>query len=117
MNHFIFLSSLDWLSAEVRHAYYPDGGYGITSDWEGYTYSLVWMIYAVGLLFLGLKRANEQIRLAGFAVLSIVVLKVFLSDMSNLEGLARAMSFMGLGAALIGTGYLYQKMKVIEKAV
>ncbi len=103
-----------WLSAEVRHAFHPQDGFVSTNDWENYTYSLVWLLYSVGLLILGLKRQNEAIRLGGLGVLSVVVLKVFLSDMSQLEGLARALSFMGLGAALIGIGYLYQKMKTFD---
>lgn len=110
-----FLTLWFWLSAEVRHAFHPHGGYGSTSDWEGYTYSLIWLIYSIALLIIGLQRKNEIIRLAGLGVLSVVVLKVFLSDMSELEGLARALSFMGLGAALIGIGYLYQQLKPMEQ--
>ena len=35
--------------------------------------------------------------------------KVFLFDMSELTGLYRALSFLGLGLCLIGIGYLYQR--------
>ena len=110
-----FLAFWFWLSAEVRHAFHPSGGHGSPSDWEGYTYSLIWLMYSVILLVIGLQRRNETVRLAGLGVLSVVVLKVFLSDMSELEGLARALSFMGLGAALIGIGYLYQRLKVVDE--
>ena len=37
-------------------------------------------------------------------------LKIFLFDMSGLEGLMRALSFIGLGLVLIGIGLLYQKL-------
>ena len=40
----------------------------------------------------------------------LTVLKVFLIDMSNLEGILRALSFIGLGAVLIGIGLFYQKI-------
>jgi len=103
-----------WISAEVRHFFHPNGGHSPESNWEIYSYSLVWILYAIAVLVVGLKRRNETIRLAGLGVLSVVVLKVFLSDMSALEGLARALSFMGLGGALIGIGYLYQKLKTDE---
>ena len=39
----------------------------------------------------------------------LVVLKVFLSDMSGLEGLYRIASFIGLGLSLVGIGWLYQR--------
>jgi uncharacterized membrane protein len=35
---------------------------------------------------------------------------VFLIDMSNLTGIWRALSFLGLGAVLIGIGWLYQRL-------
>jgi uncharacterized membrane protein len=41
-------------------------------------------------------------------VLALVVLKVFIGDMSNLEGLLRIASFVGLGFCLVGIGWLYQ---------
>jgi uncharacterized membrane protein len=37
-----------------------------------------------------------------------VVVKVFVGDMSNLEGLFRIASFVGLGLCLVGIGWLYQ---------
>ena len=42
-------------------------------------------------------------------VLALVVLKVFIGDMSNLEGLLRIASFVGLGFCLVGIGWLYQR--------
>jgi uncharacterized membrane protein len=39
----------------------------------------------------------------------LVVLKVFLWDMSSLEGLYRIASFIGLGLCLVGIGWLYQR--------
>jgi uncharacterized membrane protein len=41
---------------------------------------------------------------------SLTVLKVFLIDLAGLEGVLRALSFLGLGAALIGIGLVYQKL-------
>ena len=38
------------------------------------------------------------------------MLKVFLIDMAYLEGFLRALSFIGLGAVLIGIGLFYQRM-------
>jgi len=36
---------------------------------------------------------------------------VFLSDMAELEGVLRALSFLGLGAALVGLGYAYRRLR------
>ena len=49
------------------------------------------------------------LRYASLAVLMVVVLKVFLFDMSDLTGLYRVASFLGLGLCLVAIGYLYQR--------
>ncbi len=50
------------------------------------------------------------LRYAFLVVLLETVLKVFLVDMSDLDGLFRALSFLGLGLCLVGIGYTYQRL-------
>jgi uncharacterized membrane protein len=75
---------------------------------ETYAYSAVWLGFALFLFVAGIRLRNQPVRLAGLAVLALVVLKVFVGDMSNLEGLYRIASFVGLGLCLVGIGWLYQ---------
>ena len=42
--------------------------------------------------------------------MTLTVAKVFLLDMSDLTGIYRALSFIGLGVVLIGIGLLYQRL-------
>lgn len=85
------------------------------SDWKGflqaelYTYSVVWLLLGLVLLALGYRFRSTALRIASAVLVFIAVIKVFLIDMSNLEGLYRALSFFGLGVALIGIGRFYQK--------
>jgi uncharacterized membrane protein len=76
---------------------------------ENYAYSAVWLVFALALFVAGIKLQRQPVRLAGLAVLALVVLKVFIGDMSNLEGLLRIASFVGLGFCLVGIGWLYQR--------
>jgi uncharacterized membrane protein len=101
-------ASFAWLTLEVRHFFYPSGGPGPVSDWEWYAYSAAWLLYAVVLMLIGMRLDERKLRMAGVGLLGLVVVKVFVFDMNHLEGIARALSFMGLGVVLIGTGYLYQ---------
>jgi uncharacterized membrane protein len=50
------------------------------------------------------------VRLASGLFVVAAVLKVFLYDLAQLEGILRALSFIGLGAVLIGIGLAYQKL-------
>ena len=77
---------------------------------ETYTYSVVWLIIGVGLLVLGSRLDARSLRLASAGLVLVSVLKVFLIDMANLEGILRALSFIGLGAVLIGIGLFYQRV-------
>jgi uncharacterized membrane protein len=80
------------------------------SDAELYCYSVAWLIYGGLVLALAIWRHLPALRHAGAGLVVLVVLKVFLVDASDLTGLYRFASFLGLGLTLIGLGYLYQRM-------
>jgi uncharacterized membrane protein len=86
------------------------------SDAELYGYSAAWLIIAAGLIALGLRLRQRNLRHAALIVLSIVVIKVFGIDMAGLTGLYRVASFFGLGLSLVGVGYLYQRFMVRDAA-
>lgn len=100
-----------YVSLEVRHLFDP--GFdrsGLGADGlELYTYSIVWLLFGVALLALGFVRGAAALRHAGMALVCVVVAKVFLVDMAGLQGLLRVLSFLGLGAALVGLGYAYRR--------
>ncbi len=77
---------------------------------ETYTYSALWLVIGVVLLTAGVWLKSQVLRIASAALIAIAVLKVFLFDMSELEGVLRALSFIGLGAVLIGIGLFYQRL-------
>ena len=76
---------------------------------ESYAYSAVWLGFALALFVVGIRLGRQYVRYAGLGVMVLVVLKVFLWDMSSLEGLYRIASFVGLGLCLVGIGWLYQR--------
>ncbi|MFG1477727.1 DUF2339 domain-containing protein [Xanthobacter sp. V4C-4] len=77
---------------------------------EWYAYSATWLAFGMVLLGLGLWRGSRRLRQASAAVMSATVLKVFISDMADLEGVLRAVSFIGLGLVLVAMGWLYQRL-------
>ncbi len=98
------------ITLEVRRVFHgPDLTLGPTSDAEWYAYSIVWLIYAGILLAAGILRGTPELRYGSLALVLFTVAKVFVWDMSALTGLYRALSFLGLGACLVGIGYLYQR--------
>ena len=77
---------------------------------ETYTYSALWLVIGVALLTAGVWLKSQVLRIASAVLIAVAVLKVFLFDMSELEGVLRALSFIGLGAVLIGIGLFYQRL-------
>jgi uncharacterized membrane protein len=75
------------------------------------SYSLIWAVYAIGMVVSGLLRRYRPVRLMALAVLAATILKVFLFDLSFLEGVYRILSFLALGAILVAVSFLYQKFR------
>jgi uncharacterized membrane protein len=82
---------------------------------ERYAYSLAWVLLGVVLLAAGIVTHGRLLRYASLAVMLIAVAKVFLYDMSNLSGLYRVFSFLGLGLSLLLLGYVYQRFVFREE--
>lgn len=99
------------LALEIRRAFQGPvlNGYG-TSDAEWYSYSAGFLLFAVAMLVTGIRFGWGWMRHAGLVLVLAVVAKVFLSDMSDLEGMYRVASFLGLGVSLVGIGWLYQRL-------
>jgi uncharacterized membrane protein len=101
-----------YVGLEIRRIFAgPELGFwrGFTQG-EQWSYSLALLATGILLLGLGLVCHNRFVRLASAAYLVLAVLKAFLVDLANLEGVMRALSFIGLGLVLIGIGLVYQRL-------
>ncbi|MFI5401769.1 MAG: DUF2339 domain-containing protein, partial [Planctomycetota bacterium] len=77
------------------------------------SYSLLWAVYAIGMVVGGFVRRYRPVRLLALAVLMGTILKVFLFDLSFLENPYRILSFLALGAILVAVSFLYQKYRSV----
>lgn len=75
--------------------------------WAQMAISLVWSVYGALMLIGGIAKSYQPLRLAALALLSATVCKVFLFDLSFLDGPLRILSLAGLGGALIFISWLY----------
>lgn len=109
--------ALAYLSLQVRRYFHgPVLTIGPTTDAEQYAYSAVWLIFGVALLVVGVLLKSQAVRLASAAVVVLTVLKVFFVDMRDLTGFYQAISFIGLGAVLMGIGWVYQRLLFPRRA-
>ncbi|MEP2979175.1 MAG: DUF2339 domain-containing protein [Lentilitoribacter sp.] len=99
-----------WINLTIRHFYHGvEISYASITQSENYTYSIVWLLIGILVLYLGIRWREQLLRKISGLIILVVVLKAFLIDMSNLEGVLRAISFIGLGITLMGIGFVYQR--------
>jgi len=67
-----------------------------------------WGVYGVALLILGFIRYGRSMRLAGMSTIFLMVGKLFLVDLSQLQAVWRILLFMGFGAIFLFLGYYWQ---------
>ncbi|MNE39718.1 hypothetical protein D3C80_1336840 [compost metagenome] len=67
--------------------------------------SIVWTLIALSLMIGGHLRQRREVWLIGAALIGVVVAKLFFVELSNRGGLARIVSFIGVGVLLLVVGY------------
>ncbi len=67
--------------------------------------SIVWTLIALGLMIGGHLRHRREVWLIGAVLIAVVVAKLFFVELSNRGGLARIVSFIGVGGLLLVVGY------------
>lgn len=92
---------------QIYHGQYLD--VGVVSNGEVYTYSVAWLLTGICLLFFGTLKQNKTLRIASLAFMMLAIAKVFLYDASELTGLLRVFSFLGLGISLMGLSWFYSR--------
>jgi uncharacterized membrane protein len=77
--------------------------------------SMLWLVWALGLLGAGFWKKSQAIRWQALMLLGVVIVKVFLFDLSFLEKFYRIVSFLLLGLALMLISFYYQRQLLGRK--
>lgn len=72
-------------------------------------YSIMWALYALGLIFLGFRKQSKLLRVAGIILFGLTLVKIFLVDLIDISTESRIFLFVAVGILLLVTSYLYQK--------
>jgi hypothetical protein len=92
------------------------GGSVDTDFHRGHTaVSAFWGLIGLVLLYVGLTRLRA-LRVAGFAMFTVSLAKIFLFDLPSLSSITRALSFLAVGAVLLLGGFFYQRLATAQPA-
>nr|WP_311529963.1 DUF2339 domain-containing protein [uncultured Ralstonia sp.] len=68
--------------------------------------SMFWTVLALAVMVFAKRRASRALWFTGGALLGVIVVKLFLFDLSRVTGVERIVSFIGIGVLLLLIGYL-----------
>ncbi|MFH0911689.1 MAG: DUF3999 family protein [Planctomycetota bacterium] len=83
------------------------------SDWQlgQMIMTLVWGVYAAGLLCAGFRLRRKEWRLAALALFALAALKLVALDMRQVKDLYRVLTFLVLGLLMFAAAYLYHRLE------
>ncbi|MCP4568442.1 MAG: DUF2339 domain-containing protein, partial [FCB group bacterium] len=93
------LAVLGWLGVELAHL----------ANGQGWV-SVSWGIYGAILLILGLRLNIHLLRPVGIGTLMLLVGKLFIVDLAELETIWRVLLFIGFGGVFLLLGYFFRSM-------
>ncbi|MFC4161024.1 DUF2339 domain-containing protein [Chitinimonas lacunae] len=100
-----------WANAMLARAFHHFGGFdfsarvllGEPAFQAGL--SLLWSTVALASMFYATRRGLRALWITGAALIGLTVLKLFVLDLAEFGGLARIVSFIGVGLLLVGVGF------------
>lgn len=83
------------------------GGFGV-----GYKIllSLLWAVFAVGMIVVGIKRKVPILRVTAMVILGVTLLKMFFYDLNALSTISKTVVFVIIGGLLLLGAYFYQNL-------
>ncbi len=69
--------------------------------------SILWALFAISLLFAGIRASQRNLRVAGLVLFAVVFAKVFLSDLDRLDAIYRILALFVVALLLGGGSFLY----------
>lgn len=79
-------------------------------------FSIFWTVLALGAMAFATRRSIRPLWFAGAALMAVVVAKLFLVDLSNIGGVERIVSFIGVGVLMLVIGYFAPVPPKAERA-
>ena len=71
----------------------------------------LWGLYSIILVSIGIIRRFRSIRIMAILLFAVTILKVFLSDLQQMERIYRIVASIGLGVLLLAVSMMYQKYR------
>lgn len=78
---------------------------------------IIWALLASIFIYKGLKSGTQEIGRVGFALLAVMILKLYLYDVWKMDNISRITAFIILGIILLLSSFLFQRLKNLLKTI
>jgi hypothetical protein len=107
-----------WLSMELRRFFHPDSmAVGPVMPAEGFAMTLIWLVFAAGLVWFGRLRDLRILRATGYGIALAALAKSAVFDVAALDnGTLRIVAFVGVAAGAVGLLVLSNRRRLFNAA-
>ena len=74
---------------------------------------IIWVLIAFVLIYFGLRRTLNQLPIMAFTILVLIILKLYLFDVWQMDNLSRIIAFLVLGVLILIISFTYQRLKTV----
>ena len=71
--------------------------------------SILWGVYALFLIVIGISKHKKHLRIAAFVLLAVTLVKLFLYDVADLPTIPKTILFISIGLLMLLVSFLYNK--------
>ncbi|SMO34004.1 Predicted membrane protein [Chryseobacterium rhizoplanae] len=107
------------LSCELHHSYVLMASNDLPHSYEASAHfnilylPIVWTILASIFIYMGLKKDIQEYNKVGFALIGLMVLKLYGYDVWQMDNISRISAFIALGIILLLSSFAFQRLKNI----
>ncbi|ASE60451.1 DUF2339 domain-containing protein [Chryseobacterium indologenes] len=111
------LAFITAVSCELHHAYVLNTSQNLTQYFEVQKHfnilylPIIWTILASVLIYTGLKKNSKEYNKIGFALIALMVLKLYTYDVWQMDNISRISAFIVLGIILLVSSFTFQRFK------
>ncbi|MDW9381651.1 DUF2339 domain-containing protein [Chryseobacterium sp. JV558] len=107
------------ISCEMHHSYVLMVSNNLTHSYEASAHfnmlylPIIWTILASISIYMGLKKDIQEYNKVGFALIGLMVLKLYGYDVWQMDNISRISAFIALGIILLLSSFAFQRLKNI----
>ena len=110
------IAVIAFLSIEIKHIYllsfFEKGNSEmLKTQFDKAGLSVIWGLCSFALIWLGMKHRQKTMRVTALVIFGIVLVKLFLIDLSGINAGGKILAFILLGVLLLVVSFMYQKLK------